>query len=329
MRYTTLLFLFSFSLSFSLTSCSSGDDGDEPTNPTPTDPTERKLVIGVSANPWLDENGNARETRGAVITTQTLNKFSMHWNQDWDIYANYTVNRGNDGKWIPTPENSIQGDNWPAERSIPISFYAHTAGNYNYNGGNMYISFNSEEASGFQHDLLLSKITNVTYNGTGGVIWFTFDHACAAVEFNVQITNKLRTQLGTDLTVNSIELKNIAKTGDCYYSTGSGNQIGEWRNVGDSQGNETSGYTNYTLTQSEITVKTDLQSLTCNTMFVIPQKLREDSELEIRYTLPGKAKADTTKISLEDTEWNAGHLYPINIVLGTKLILGTTQTQNP
>ena len=215
MKHTTFFYLVATAFVLvGATACSSGDDGDEPANPTPTNPTERKLVIGASANPWLDENGNARETRGAVITTETLNKFSMHWNQDWDIYANYTVNRGNDGKWIPTPENSIQGDNWPAERSIPISFYAHTAGNYNYNGGNMYISFRGEEASRFQHDLLLSKITDVTFNGTGGVIWFTFDHACAAVEFNIQITNKLRTQLGTELTVNSVVLKNIANTGD-------------------------------------------------------------------------------------------------------------------
>lgn len=320
MKHTTFFYLVATAFVLvGATACSSGDDGDEPANPTPTNPTERKLVIGASANPWLDENGNARETRGAVITTETLNGFSMHWNRDEFSYADYTVRRGSDGNWIPTPTNNdsqVDGG-WPSVgNSAPISFYAHTAGTFNYNGGNRYISFSIEEASANQSDLLLSKITNVTYNGTKGVIWFTFDHACAAVEFNIQITNKLRTQLGTDLTVNSVVLKDIAKTGDCYYSTGSGNH---WENVGEPQGNETSGYTDYTLTTGALPVTTTPMALPCNTMFVIPQTLGSESKLEIGYT--SSAQKDTTAvISLKDIKWEAGHLYPINIVLGTTLI---------
>ena len=324
MKHTKLFIAFvSILVMLGVTSCSSGSD-DEPTNPTPTNPTERKLIIEAGANSWLDENGNARETRGAVITTQTLQNFSMHWNQDGDIYANYTVNRGSDGKWIPTPTNG-GGNTWPVMDDTSVSFYAHTAGSFNYfnyNGGNRYISFNSEEASGFQNDLLLSKITNVTYSGTGGVIWFMFDHACAAVEFNIQITNKLKSEKlnGGSLTVDSVKLKHIASGGDCYYSAGSGNHIGEWKNLRD--------YTNYTLTQAAMTVGTDAQPLPCNTMFIIPQTLDADAKLEVGYTLPGQT-GKVTEISLENTKWEAGHLYPINIVLGTKLILGTTQTQNP
>jgi hypothetical protein len=328
MKHTTLFnIVAAVFVLVGVSACSSNDDGDEPTNPTPTDPTERKLVIGVSANPWLDENGNARETRGAVITTQSLKDFYIDFwlNSDRNQFV---VNRvGNDinNSWSPTPNS-----NWPrsAGDETPISFYAHTAGTCNIDdSGYYYISFNSDEASGFQHDLLLSKITNVTYNGTGGVIWFTFDHACAAVEFNIQITKKLRNQLKTALTVNSVVLKNVAKTGDCYYSNNSGNHIGEWKNVNVPQGNDESGY--YTLTQAEaMLVDTVPVALPCNTMFVIPQTLGSDSKLEIGYTLPGSVKKDTI-ISLADTEWKAGHLYPINIVLGTKLIFGTTQTENP
>lgn len=317
MKHTTFFYLVATAFVLvGATACSSGDDGDEPANPTPTNPTERKLVIGASANPWLDENGNARETRGAVITTETLNGFSMHWNQDESSYADYTVKRGSDGKWIPTPTNndSQVGGVWPSvDNSAPISFYAHTARifNYNYNGGNRYISFSIEEASANQSDLLLSRVTNVTYSGTGGVIWFTFDHACAAVEFNIQITNKLRTQLGTDLTVNSVVLKNIANTGDCHYSTSSGNHIGRWENV--------SGNANYTLTQAYMKVDTSPVALPCKTLFIIPQTLGESAGLEIGYT--SSAQKDTTAvISLAGTEWKAGHLYPINIVLGTTLI---------
>lgn len=324
MKHTTFFYLVATAFVLvGATACSSGDDGDEPANPTPTNPTERKLVIGVNANPWLDENGNARETRGAVITTETLNEFSMHWNQDESSYADYTVKRGSDGKWIPTPTNndSQVGGVWPSvDNSAPISFYAHTARTFNYNGGNRYISFSIEEASANQSDLLLSRVTNVTYSGTGGVIWFTFDHACAAVEFNIQITNKLKTEKGIEsLTVNSVVLKDIAKTGDCYYSSVSNNHIGEWKKVGVRQGNDESGYTDYTLTTGALTVTTSPKPLPCNTMFVIPQTLGSESKLEIGYT--SSAQKDTTAvISLKDTKWEAGHLYPINIVLGTTLI---------
>lgn len=305
-----------FLFSFSLTSCSSGDDGDEPTNPTPTNPAERKLIIGVSANPWLDENGNARETRGSVITTQTLKNFTFDFWLSSEKNSIDVSRVGNDvsNSWIPTPKESESSDKWPSVGSNdPISFYAHTAGTCYDASGNYYVSFNSEEASANQHDLLLSKITDVTYSGTGGVIWFLFDHACAAVEFNIQITNKLKSGKlnGGDLTVDSVKLKHIASGGDCYYSAGSGNHIGEWKNLRD--------YTNYTLTQAAMTVGTDAQPLPCNTMFIIPQTLDADAKLEVGYTLPGQT-GKVTEITLKGTEWKAGHLYPINIVLGTSLI---------
>lgn len=328
MKHTTFFYLVATAFVLvGATACSSGDDGDEPANPTPTNPTERKLVIGVNANPWLDENGNARETRGAVITTETLKDFKINFWLHSEINT-IDVKRVGDNinnSWILTPDNK-----WPrsAGDGTPISFYAHTAGTCNKDdSGKYYVAFSSEEASRFQHDLLLSKITDVTYNGTGGVIWFTFDHACAAVEFNIQITKKLRNQLNTALTVNRVVLKNVAKRGDCYYSTGSGNHIGEWKNVVVPQDDDESGY--YTLTDAEaMQVDTDPVALPCKTMFVIPQTLGSDSKIEIGYTLPSNVKKDTI-ISLAGTEWKAGHLYPINIVLGTKLILGTTQTEDP
>lgn len=316
MKHTTLFYLVATAFALvGATACSSGDDGDEQANPTPTNPTERKLVIGASANPWLDENGNARETRGAVITTETLKNFSINFwlYSDKNVIDVKRVGDNINNSWIDIE--------WPRSvgNEIPISFYAHTAGTCNKDdSGNYYVAFNSEEASGFQHDLLLSKITDVTYSRTGGVIWFTFDHACAAVEFNIQITNKLKKEKNIEsLTVNSVVLKNIAKTGDCYYSTGSGNQ---WKNVGDlSDPGDQKGYTNYTLTTGALTVTTTPQSLPCNTMFVIPQTLGSESKLEIGYT--SSAQKDTTAvISLKDTKWEAGHLYPINIVLGTTLI---------
>ena len=314
MKHTTLFYLVATAFVLvGATACSSGDDGDEPANPTPTNPTERKLVIGVSANPWLDENGNARETRGAVITTETLKNFTINFwlYSDKNSFEASRVGDDINNSWILTPDS-----NWP--RSVgddtPISFYAHTAGTCNYNSeySNYYVAFSAEEASGFQHDLLLSKITNVTYSGTGGVIWFTFDHACAAVDFNIQISKTLREQLGNDLQVDSVKLMNVAKTGDCYYSAGV-----EWKEVGYEPSGM--GYTNYKLTTSAIPVGTKLQALSCGTMFIIPQTLGTDAKLVIGYTFTGQERV-TTEISLAGTKWEAGCQYPINIVLGTSLI---------
>ena len=329
------LFLSAVIASAAFAACSSGGE-DEPETTTPTNPADRKIIIKVGENPFLDENGSARETRGAIITTQSLQDFKMHWNKDADVYSDYNVRRGTDDKWIPTPTNTdatIGTNTWPASvgNDEKISFYAHTnttglQGNavYNFNNGEPYVSFNDEEASADQNDLLLSKMVNVSYNNTNGekgVIWFTFDHACAAVDFNIQITNKLYTTTlqNTNLTVNSVKLMNVAKTGDCYYSSGSGNHIGEWKNVGNHWGDETSGYTNYTLTKSEaITVSTTPTALPCNSMFIIPQTLGEDAKLEIKYTLSGTEK--TCYILMSGTTWAAGYRYTINIALGTTLI---------
>ena len=314
MKHTTLFYLVATAFVLvGATACSSGDDGDEPANPTPTNPTERKLVIGVGENPFRDENGNARETRGTVVTTETLERFTMLW-----VDNEYAVEKKN-GSWIPIPKNN-QGGGWPVSGDTPISFYAHNAPTnlqdntthpYYIFGDDHYISFSIEEASANQSDLLLSRVTNVTYSETKGVIWFTFDHACAAVEFNIQITNKLMTQLGADLTVNSVVLKNIANTGDCHYSTSSGNHIGRWENV--------SGNANYTLTQAYMKVDTSPVALPCKTLFIIPQTLGESAGLEISSTFSNQTNT-TAWIPLRGTEWEAGHLYPINIVLGTSLI---------
>lgn len=322
------LFLSAVIASAAFAACSSGGE-DEPETTTPTNPADRKIIIKVGENPFLDENGSARETRGAIITTQSLKDFKMHWNKDADVYSDYNVRRGTDGKWIPTPQNSdtqVSG-NWPVQDNTPISFYAHTnttdlQGNavYNFNNGEPYVSFNDEEASADQNDLLLSKMVNVSYNNTNGengVIWFTFDHACAAVDFNIQITNKLYTTTlkNTNLTVNSVKLKHVAKKGDCYYSSGSGNHIGRWENVGVAQGD----YTDYTLTKSEaITISTTPTALPCNSMFIIPQTLGEGAKLEIKYTLSGTEK--TCYIPMSGTTWAAGYRYTINIALGTTLI---------
>ena len=276
-----------------LAACSK-DSEDEPTTTTPTNPAERKLIVKVSETPWVNQDGKARETRGSVITTQTLTSFSMHYNTD-----NYSVSRNSvNSEWSTDPNT------WPVSDNTSVSFYAHTAGTYNYieSSGDRYVSFTADENAQKTYDLLVSKIENVTYSGTKGVIWFTFDHACAAVDFNIKMTDALFEKRKSSLNVNKVELQHIAKTGEYRFATN------EWSVGG--------VYTNYTLTSGDMTVTTDLQPLHCGTMFFIPQEFSDNNtKLVITYDTD-----KTAEISLNGIKWEAGTYYPVDIVLGTSLI---------
>ena len=155
-----------------------------------------------------------------------------------------------------------------------------------------------------QHDLLVAKNT-VSYNDHQGKVPLTFDHACAAVAFNVQITNTLKTKLGSTLTVNSIVLRNVSNTGNYYFGTST------WGDV--------SGSAYYTLTDGDITVDNTPQALSSNYLFVIPQTRADNGTtgtyLEINYD--SNTKQATIPLAIN---WKAGQKYTINIKLGTTLI---------
>jgi hypothetical protein len=164
-----------------------------------------------------------------------------------------------------------------------------------------------DENASAQHDLLVAKNT-VSYNDHQGKVPLTFDHACAAVAFNVQITSKLKTNLGSKLTVNSIVLRNVSNTGNYYFGTST------WGDV--------SGSAYYTLTSGNITVDTEAQALSSNYLFVIPQSSEANGTtgtyLDVTYTFSGQKKTSAT-IPLS-VNWEAGKQYTINIKLGTGLI---------
>ena len=142
----------------------------------------------------------------------------------------------------------------------------------------------------------------------------TFDHACAALAFNVQITNKLKTEKlsnGT-LTVNSIVLRNVSNSGKYYFGTST------WGDVKASDDPKTPPH--YTLTNGDITVDNTPQALSSNYLFVIPQTRAVNGTtgtyLEINYTLSGSKQA-TIPLAVD---WVAGSKYTIDIKLGTGLI---------
>lgn len=266
-----------------LMACSSDDKNDLKEEP-------RLMIVDVQGI-----------TRGdAPTTTATLSSFSMNYLQ------------GNKYNFAKTEPGETWSTNyWPSvDDNTKIDFYAYTGGTFNYNGGNPYVSFTVEETVASQHDLLVAEHKQISYNDAGGHVSLLFDHACAAVLFTVQITNTLRTQLGDDLTVKSIVLKKVIKTGVYYYNTGA------WT-INDVNEN----YAEYTMTNGAITVTTTPQEVAQGYLYMIPQTHEangtEGTYLDITYNKDSEDRHATIPLSID---WKAGQYYPVNIKLGTTTI---------
>ena len=294
-----------------LTACSS-DEG------TGTVEAPRLIIVDVTENPFTDSSSSAKKrvaTRTAEFTTtESFDKFSMNYTQDYK-YDFYKTS----GSWTNT-------NTWP-NGTNKCDFYAYTDDMgyteqsdaperiFQYNGGNPYIAFTVHEDAFSQHDLLVAKQKNVSYSNSNsdvyGHVSLSFDHALAAVQFKVKITNTLKTNLeGSNLTVNSIVLRNVYNSGDYYYNTKS------WASLSNSPSNEKPYYT---LTNGAFTVTTDYKELPCGYLFLIPQKRDANGTtgtyIEVTYSNETK-----TAVIPFDVDWEPGSLYPIEIVLGTSTI---------
>ncbi|MBQ6750555.1 MAG: fimbrillin family protein [Bacteroidaceae bacterium] len=286
-----------------LAACSS-DNETQPEAPV------RHIRVVVNERPMISNEAKVRgaETRAEITTTSTLNGFTMKG--IFDGVHTYTVEKKS--TWSIKPGSWIQ--DVPNNTEVP--FYAYTA-NGTYNDfypndgeGNPYINFEVSEDAFNQHDLLVAK-TSASYSGHDGevgTVSLTFDHACAAVEFNVGVSEKVKNKLGNNtLTVNSIVLKNVNNSGKYYFDKG-------WKDV--------NGSSNYTLTNGNIDITTEYKPLPCNHLFLIPQLHTADGTtgtyLEISYEFTGQTRTSAT-IPL-NINWEEGTKYTINILLGTSLI---------
>lgn len=282
-------------------SCSS-DDSMTPIDEVKT--PQRPISVEVSEAPFGNTTEARQLTRAAITDLTSFNSFKMTANNP--AKDNYEVTKN--GSWVVN-------NSWPrdVDDNTSVNFYAYSNGDYNDNSGTPYISFIMDETASAQHDLLVAKNT-VSYNNHQGKVPLTFDHACAALAFNVYITNALKTKLGSTLTVNSIVLHNVSNTGNYYFGSST------WGDVKASDEPKTPPH--YTLTNGDITVDTELQALSSNYLFVIPQTRDANDTtgtyLEINYTFSGQKKTSTT-IPLA-VDWVAGSKYTINIKLGTTLI---------
>ena len=267
-----------------LAACSSDDDA-----PSTPPAAERRLTVVVNETPFVSaDGGEAKErmdTRGSIITTNSLKEFTMNYGDN-----KYSFTKNN---------NTWTSFSWPTgvENNVTINFYAYNDGTYVSNGNNNYLSFEADENASNNTDLLVAKHEKISFNDANGQVSLTFSHACAAIDFTVEISNKLYEKSG-NLTVNEIVLKNVVKQGDYNFSTKL------WK--------PSSTITDYTLNNSDITATTTSQNLNNgDPLFLIPQTLSGSACFEITYNTNKK-----TSIPLNVTV-EAGHHYQMNIRLGT------------
>lgn len=276
-----------------LTACSSDDEQKQ-------EPPVRHISVEVNQRPMTSDDptgARSTDTRSAITTTETFSAFSMRGIYN-SLTSEYSVSKSND-TWTVTPNT------WPGgtENNNTTPFYAFSQGEFQWNNGDPYISFSIDENASTQHDLLVAK-NSVAYSDHAGKVPLTFDHACAALAFNVFMSNTLSTNLaGKTLTVSSIMLRNVSNTGKYYFERAA------WDDV--------SGSAYYTLANSDMNITTTPQALSSNYLFVIPQS-SEGTYLDVTYTFTGQTKTSAT-IPLS-MNWEAGKQYTINIKLGTTLI---------
>ena len=270
-----------------------GDNDDAVTTPVEPAPTPRLLTVEVSENPMQDNEASAREMKrtAAATTTATLSSFTMNYTDAW--YNNFTKTGGT---WSTA--------DWPygVNENTKIDFYAYNAGSFQWNSGTPYVSFMMDEDAFSQKDLLVATHKQISYNDAKGKVSLTFDHACAAVQFQICQT-KTVTEQKHSFTINSVVLKNVHKDGDYNYDSG-------WT-LG-------SNLTDLTLTNSTITLTTAYQLLPCQWLFLIPQS-QGGIQLEIKYTVD--EGAEKTKILNVGTDsWEQGKQYTVNIRVGSSFL---------
>ena len=270
-----------------------GDNDDAVPIPIEPTPSPRLLTVEVSENPMQDNEASARvmNRTAAATTTASLSSFTMNYTDAW--YNNFTKTGGT---WSTA--------DWPygVNENTKIDFYAYNAGSFQWNSGTPYVSFMMDEDAFSQKDLLVATHKQISYNDAKGKVSLTFDHACAAVQFQICQT-KTVTEQKHSFTINSVVLKNVHKDSDYNYDSG-------WT-LG-------SNLTDLTLTNSTITLTTAYQLLPCQWLFLIPQS-QDGIQLEIKYTVD--EGAEKTKILNVGTDsWEQGKQYTVNIRVGSSFL---------
>ncbi|MBR1665189.1 MAG: fimbrillin family protein [Bacteroidaceae bacterium] len=282
------IFFFTFLTAAFLAACSS-DDQDEPKQ------EPRLITVEVTENPLLDANGTPKQlpTRTAAATTsETLSAFFMNYKGDYK----YDCEKSGE-TWNTNPNT------WPVSgNDTKIDFYAYNAGTFNWISDNPYLSFTMDASASNQTDLLVATHKDISYNDAKGKVSLDFDHACAAVKFNIYKTAGVGKK---SVTVTSVVLSGVKNHGNYNYNS----EGTKWSSL--------SGSASYTLTTGDITLTTSKQALPCDYLFLIPQS-KVGLTLTVYYTVDGSTETHYA-FNLKGT-WEAGKEYIVNISMGTSII---------
>jgi hypothetical protein len=251
--------------------------------------------------------------KAPIITTATFEEFNLRGIYGGEPYEYAAKKDGSPKKWTLTP------DTWPggSYNTGDTPFYAFNGGNFNYTDVDCYVNFTVAEDAFSQHDLLVATNT-VKYSDNAGKVSLTFDHACAAVNFKVYMSDALYTKLdGKTLTVTSISLENVYNKGKYSFFSG-------WKDQQYGMVDDVPTAPTYTLTNTtSLSISKVATTLPCENIFMIPQTRPADGTtgvyLKVMYKIDDGAEKEAD-IPFAVT-WLAGKQYTINISLGTKYIV--------
>lgn len=274
------------------------------------------LTIEVTENPLIPDGEEGSHTRAAITTKSSLDEFYMSYGYSGNAtYSNMKAEKSSEGKWTTT-------GSWPdAGLNTEVTWYASSIsllnaseGNAFYpNNGDPYISFSVDENAAATKDLLVAK-TSGTWNGTNGNIAFTFDHACAALRFEIKKSTNLNAYT---VNVSNVKLCNVIKSAKYYWGTNT------WKNYATPLRTEYTIYSGSAITLAS--GSTDWSNLNAanDYLFMIPQALTEwDTSTAIADATTQtylKVKCTVTNTSTSTVIHNDSYAY---IPFGATLVAG-------
>lgn len=194
--------------------CSSDDENDE------VAPAPRPLVFQVTETPMENPDAPAA-TRTAETTTATFSSFYYNYIYEGGSLSSSPVSAtkiASNGKWL---WQSTEG--WPnSSQGTPVTFYAYSNVDisennvYKDNDGKVKLSFEVDETSSQQKDLLVASTTK-SWNECKGTLSFNFSHVCGAVSLSLCKTNSLSNYT---VQVKTVKLYNIPSKGDYCLADG-------------------------------------------------------------------------------------------------------------
>lgn len=283
--------LLAYTLALVLAACS----GDDVSTQKPD--TLLPLTIRVTDNPYVTSDAS----RAAIITTTSLTAFDLNY-----AYGE-TLSSDDIHATADTTRSWTTDGGWPVGGNTVVNWYAKSTGTFESDNG-FYVDFTMEEDASKQKDLLVATASG-SYTGTGGTLAFTFNHVCTALRFYVKKSTNLADYT---LTVSSVKLCNVLKSGEYHYDSSS------WSNL----------HANASFTLYEGSAKTlgtsdyvALDATDAPYLFVIPQTLTPwDGTSDIATTTDTYLRLVCTLVRTSDSQpVHSGTAY---IPLGATLTAG-------